>query len=133
MHRVKIDRLRRWSARIAMVVLGLMIFACAFPSPLLPVPSETPVAVTPSQTPWPTRTVTPEPSSTPTWTGTEVIEATLTVLPDYMVDEQGVPMAYVPAGIFRMGSDRGEPDEQPVHSVYIDAFYIDKYEVTNRY
>jgi formylglycine-generating enzyme required for sulfatase activity len=29
-----------------------------------------------------------------------------------------------------MGSDEGD-DEKPVHRVYLDAFYIDKYEVTN--
>lgn len=32
-----------------------------------------------------------------------------------------------------MGSDdpNVEDDEKPVHTVYIDAFYMDKYEVTN--
>ena len=30
-----------------------------------------------------------------------------------------------------MGSDNGNADEKPVHTVYLDAFYIDKYEVTN--
>ena len=30
-----------------------------------------------------------------------------------------------------MGSDNGNADEQPVHIVYLDAFYIDKYKVTN--
>jgi serine/threonine-protein kinase len=29
-----------------------------------------------------------------------------------------------------MGSKNGDPDEQPVHEVYLDAFWIDKYEVT---
>ncbi len=42
-------------------------------------------------------------------------------------------MALIPAGVFQMGS--GNPndysDERPVHRVYVDAFYIDKYEVTN--
>ena len=38
-------------------------------------------------------------------------------------------MVLVPAGTFTMGSTN--PDETPVHSVYLDAFYIDKYEVTN--
>jgi formylglycine-generating enzyme required for sulfatase activity len=40
-------------------------------------------------------------------------------------------MVYVPAGEFIMGSDEGDSKEQPVHTVYLDAFYIDKTEVTN--
>jgi formylglycine-generating enzyme required for sulfatase activity/predicted Ser/Thr protein kinase len=40
-------------------------------------------------------------------------------------------MVHVPAGEFTMGSNEGESDEQPVHTVYLDAFYIDKTEVTN--
>jgi formylglycine-generating enzyme required for sulfatase activity len=45
--------------------------------------------------------------------------------------DPGAPMVFVPAGSFTMGSTTGYPDEQPVHTVYLDAFYIDKYEVTN--
>jgi formylglycine-generating enzyme required for sulfatase activity len=39
----------------------------------------------------------------------------------------------IPAGEFSMGDhhDVGNSDEKPVHTVYLDAFYIDKYEVTN--
>ena len=39
----------------------------------------------------------------------------------------------IPAGEFRMGSNDndGEDDEKPIHIVYVDAFYMDKYEVTN--
>jgi len=40
-------------------------------------------------------------------------------------------MVLVPAGEFAMGSDRGRGDEQPVHTVYLDAYYIGKFEVTN--
>jgi len=40
-------------------------------------------------------------------------------------------MVLIPAGEFRMGSNRGDSDEKPVHTVYVDAFYMDKYEVTN--
>lgn len=46
-------------------------------------------------------------------------------------DSMGVSMVLVPAGDFIMGSDIGLEDEKPVHTVYLDAFYIDKYEVTN--
>ena len=42
-------------------------------------------------------------------------------------------MVLVPAGEFQMGSNDPEAadDENPVHTVLIDAFYIDRYEVTN--
>ena len=40
-------------------------------------------------------------------------------------------MVLIPAGAFQMGSDIGEVDEKPVHTVYVDAFYIDVYPVTN--
>jgi formylglycine-generating enzyme required for sulfatase activity len=43
----------------------------------------------------------------------------------------GMVMVYVPAGQFTMGSENGFDDERPVHTVYLDAFYMDKYEVTN--
>lgn len=38
---------------------------------------------------------------------------------------------HVPAGEFQMGSDEDE-DEQPIHAVYVDDFYIAKTPVTNR-
>jgi formylglycine-generating enzyme required for sulfatase activity len=40
-------------------------------------------------------------------------------------------MVSVPAGEFTMGSNDGDSDEQPVHTVHLDAYAIDKYEVTN--
>lgn len=40
-------------------------------------------------------------------------------------------MVLIPADEFQMGSERGRRDEQPVHVVYLDAFYMDIYEVTN--
>jgi serine/threonine-protein kinase len=40
-------------------------------------------------------------------------------------------MAFVPAGPFEMGSEEGGDDEAPVHTVDLDAFYIDVYEATN--
>ncbi|MBI5117118.1 SUMF1/EgtB/PvdO family nonheme iron enzyme [Candidatus Poribacteria bacterium] len=42
-------------------------------------------------------------------------------------------MILIPAGKFLMGSpeDEGADVEHPQHTIYLDAFYIDKYEVTN--
>jgi iron(II)-dependent oxidoreductase len=43
----------------------------------------------------------------------------------------GSTMALVPAGKFLMGSNKGPENENPAHEVYLDSFYIDKFEVTN--
>ena len=43
----------------------------------------------------------------------------------------GATMVLIPAGTFQMGSIIGDSDEQPVHSVTLDAFYMDVSEVTN--
>jgi formylglycine-generating enzyme required for sulfatase activity len=47
-------------------------------------------------------------------------------------EEKGKEMPSIPGGTFQMGSDRGDADEQPVHSVTVRAFQMDKYEVTNQ-
>lgn len=48
-----------------------------------------------------------------------------------LIGKDGAPMVLIPAGEFVMGSDKGDQDEAPVHRVYLHAFYIDKFEVTN--
>jgi formylglycine-generating enzyme required for sulfatase activity len=53
------------------------------------------------------------------------------VTPNIHTGKDGAPMVLIPEGEFQMGSDTGEPDELPVHEVYLDAFYVDVYEVTN--
>ena len=42
-------------------------------------------------------------------------------------------LVFVDAGSFEMGNnfEEGPPDARPVHSVFVDAFYIGRYEVTN--
>ena len=50
-----------------------------------------------------------------------------------IIGKDGAEMILIPAGEFIMGSSEGEDDgdEHPQHTVFLDAFYIDKYEVTN--
>lgn len=47
----------------------------------------------------------------------------------------GMEMALVPEGTFIMGTEENDPiaydDEKPVREVYLDAFWIDKTEITN--
>ena len=53
-------------------------------------------------------------------------------VPQTILGDDGTEMVLIPAGEFLMGSnDAGaDDDEKPIHSVYLDAFYMDKYEVT---
>src|SRR5262245_59995196 len=91
---------------------------------------------------------TPPASSPPTpspFSGTEVAvgsEPRQSQPPLTIVGPDGAAMVFVPAGEFSMGSDADELDrmqadrkvfgnESPRHRVYLDAFYLDTYEVTN--
>ncbi len=40
-------------------------------------------------------------------------------------------MIYINGGSFMMGDDKGEKDERPEHKVFLNSFYLSKYEVTN--
>jgi formylglycine-generating enzyme required for sulfatase activity len=108
------------------VVFLLSMAACSTSTPL---PTETPTTedTPPSQT----ATITALPSShtlRPTLTFTPI--HTPTKAPTSAV--YGAPLVLVSAGEFSMGSADVEGSaEQPIHSVYLDAFYIDQYEVTN--
>ena len=76
------------------------------------------IAVTPTSTrPGPTPTKIPSPTPL-------AIGSTRTRQKDGMV------MVYVPEGNFSMGSNY-ETNEGPVHTVYLDAYWIDRTEVTN--
>ena len=83
----------------------------------------------------PTQTSMPAPTSTETMapTSTPIAKATpaLGIGSTFTREKDGMQMLYVPAGEFTMGSDNGASNEQPVHQVYLDAFWIDQTEVTN--
>lgn len=49
-----------------------------------------------------------------------------------VIGKDGVEMALIPAGEFIMGSSEDDlKKDVPEHSVYADAFYMDRYEMTN--
>jgi formylglycine-generating enzyme required for sulfatase activity len=74
------------------------------------------------------------PTRLPTETSlpTETALPTEAPLAEEIKDGKYVSMRLIPAGEFTMGTDEtGDADLRPAHPVYLDAFYIDKYEVTN--
>jgi|GEM_PF-476356 formylglycine-generating enzyme required for sulfatase activity len=109
-------------------------------------PTSVPIPTTlPTGTPAPTV----QPTSAPTFTPTNV--PTITPMPptriptssptptlgigSTKISADGATMMYVPAGKFWMGSSdadkQASDDEKPQHEVDLDAFWIDKFEVTN--
>ncbi len=94
------------------------------------IPTSTSTFIQTFTPPPPTLTLTPV---LPTKTKTPVFTPTITPLPTEIAitDAKGIRMNLVPAGTFTMGSDNGDPDEKPVHEVYLDDYYMDIYEVTN--
>lgn len=77
----------------------------------------------------------PQPSPTPSVVLTvEVEPSPIPPMPTADLSwgvKDGMELVSIPAGKFQMGSDGNESDERPVRTVYLDAFLIDKTEVTN--
>ena len=92
------------------------------------IPSRTPVSAIKQEAPGLPPPTTP--SQPPTDTPKQEIGTTPTLEPKPATPSIPFDMILIPAGEFQMGSN-DNTDETPVHTVYIDAFYIDKYEVTN--
>jgi serine/threonine-protein kinase len=86
---------------------------------------------TPTLTYTPTLTFTPTRTFIPTITNTPTKTATLGIGSTMISSKDGMVLVYVPAGEFLMGSN-DYPVEQPIHTVYLDAYWIDRTEVTHQ-
>lgn len=69
-------------------------------------------------------------------TGELQVTSTPTVVLQITSPQDGAILIFIPAGSFEMGNPLGDQsseteDEWPVHQVFISAFFIDRYEVTN--
>lgn len=142
---------RNWNAQIVVALLGLVgtVTAALLTSPLIEkwTSPDLELSATASS-PAPTLT-TALPTGSTMPASSPATAATRPPLDssDY-TDSRDVPMRLVPEDQFTMGIEAVEAlsicqiyqsdcqliwftDEEPVHPVYLDAFYIDKYEVTN--
>lgn len=127
-------KLSRFVSGMAIVTLVLIFsISCRGSSPT-PAATEknTPVAavtVSPSVAPFPPET--PLPADTPTGFGPPCTK----IGQIWTSPVDGITLVCVPAGEFLMGAADTDPqardDEKPQHRVYLDAFWIDRTEVTN--
>jgi len=117
----------RKNLKMALILLSSFVAIAVF-SRFLPMWILNPVPMaTITKTSYPTDTSTPQATNTPIATSTPELE----IGSSWTRPEDGMVMMYVPAGEFQMGSEDGQDDEKPVHTVYLDAFWIDQTEVTN--
>ena len=84
------------------------------------------VQSTATYTPLPTKNLTPSPTQI-TFPSTSTLGINSTVISN----KDGEILVYVPEGEFVMGNDDGGGDG-PAQTLYLDAFWIDQTEVTNR-
>ena len=108
-----------------LIVLALFMGACSAGSSA-PTATSTPLPPSATSIPY---TETPQPTDTPIPTPTLGIGSTV-------IGQDGAMLVYVPAGEFLMGSTYADTfaqdDEFPQHTVFLDAFWIDQFEVTNK-
>ena len=111
-----------WMAGVLMlIVLGVLFW-----------PKIQGMLASPTAIPTKAATLTDQPGSTATISPTITPTATPGIGSTWVRPADGMVMVYVPAGEFNMGSNNGDPDEQPVHPITLDPFWIDETEVTNR-
>lgn len=54
----------------------------------------------------------------------QIVEIRSSLLDQLAIVEHGIVFRYIPAGTFLMGSDDGDSDEQPVHPVRLDGYWL---------
>jgi len=127
--------------REMVIALGMIILlACQSITTIIDSDEDSAVVATPNQL---SSTSDDSPATTELPTDLGIMEST------EIVDDKGVTMLIVPEGEFNMGMDADDGlmeclnessnrdcrhlygDEYPPHQVFLDAFYMDKYEVTN--
>jgi serine/threonine-protein kinase len=122
-----------FAAALHCLLVLLFLVACG-PTAAVPPPTATPEPGPPSTMPSATDTPVPD---TPTIEAPATESATATPGPGAtrVVEPDGMILAYVPAGEFAMGTPltatQVQADEAPRHTVMLDAFWIDRTEVTN--
>ncbi|HEX7555782.1 MAG TPA: formylglycine-generating enzyme family protein [Leptolinea sp.] len=108
--------------------LSLLLSGCGSEQKINPASAPAPISTTATQPPPSVAAVTEKPSvpdTTQTPTIIYGIGSTRTA------EKDGMILMFVPAGEFKMGSDGENNGENPLHTVNLDAYWIDRTDVTN--
>lgn len=120
-------------------MFSMLFVSCSAEPTLLPTSVEKAAVASPSPSASPAPTMThtatfPPPALTHTATVTltraPTLTPSITPVPTRIVDDFGVPMVLVPAGPFVMGTEGRARNERPAHTVTLDEYYIDQFEVS---
>ena len=119
-------RIRSWKYVVGMMLMTIILLGCSTNNTNIG-DTQPSIEAQSTHTPSPTKTLTPVPTSTSVPpTPTLGVGSTITS------EKDGAILVYVPEGEFTMGSDNARKDARPAHLVYLDAFWIDQTEVTNK-
>ena len=122
-----IPKVSRWVLLICLILVLVLICLLRFTIPAIQTAFLSSKTSTLTQEPIGTPFPTPEQTRASSPPNTTVLGIGSTMISPI----DGMVQIYVPAGEFEMGSTDGDSDEQPVHTVYLDAYWIDQTEVTN--
>jgi formylglycine-generating enzyme required for sulfatase activity len=112
---------------VGVLIVFALIFSLFIKAIFTPEPSPT-VSMETTQAPLPSI-----PASMTLETNPPPSETLQSTVPSSSTEIPGVEgMVLVPEGIFTMGDNTRDIMEGPAHSVHLDAYYIDRYEVTNK-
>jgi serine/threonine-protein kinase len=133
--------MKKQRAYLTILLLTFLVMAC---QPSVEETQSAMPSLTQTKTDEPTLTKEPPPTQTITSIPTKTLKPTNTLKPTSIVmgeiiielsenEADGAEMVFLPAGEFPMGSEDSiaEDDEAPEHTVFVDAFWIYKHEVTN--
>ncbi len=101
------------------------------PTEVLPTATEAPILEPGEETEETVETLPASTVETPAATAVDSTPALGIPNENEVIDGKGVQMVFVPEGNYMSGNENGDIDEVPVHSIFLDSFYIDKFEVTN--
>ncbi len=127
-----------WLAGIVLIALILTLAGLLKGNPAIPLSTQTVIAsvtvpTAASETSTPNAMGATRASSTPNLM--KILTPTQTPLSGigstWTRPTDGMVMMQVSAGLFIMGSDEGPDGSRPAHSIYLDAFWMDRTEVTN--